>query len=98
MLGIRCVGVCVGASQRISLSVLARNALKGPAREISHETGRTREGRSQRTTSRREQQRPVGMRGQSREGHSRQKRAEGGSQEMKAEQRREKNRSQKDDY
>ena len=48
MLGIRFVGVWVGASQRIPLSVLAWKPLKGPAHEISHETGRTREGRSQR--------------------------------------------------
>ena len=33
------VSVCVGASQRISLSFLARNPHKGPAREIFHETG-----------------------------------------------------------
>ena len=38
--------VCVGASQRIPLSALARNPHKGPALEISHETGRTREWRS----------------------------------------------------
>ena len=42
------------ASQRIPLSVLAQNAHKGHAREISHETGRTRKRRS----------------GQSREGQS----------------------------
>ena len=55
------VSVCMGASQRTPLSVLARNLHKGLAREISHETGRTREGRSQRS---------VGRRGQSREGQS----------------------------
>ena len=31
--------VCVGASQRIPLSALARNPHKGPEREIFHETG-----------------------------------------------------------
>ena len=62
------VSVCVRASQRIHLSVLARNPHKGLAREISHETGRTRKGRCQRS---------VGMREQSREGeHSQQKGAE----------------------
>ena len=59
MLGIFCLGVCVGASQRIPLSVLARKPHKGPAREISHETGRTMEGMSERrqkkTVSRRDQ-------------------------------------------
>ena len=40
MLDIRCVGV--GASQRIPLSVLARNPHNGLAREISHGTGRGR--------------------------------------------------------
>ena len=38
----RCVAirfVCVGATQMISLSVLARNSHKGPEDEISHETG-----------------------------------------------------------
>ena len=43
LLVIRCwafiVSVCVGASQRILLSVLARNPKKGPAHEISHEPG-----------------------------------------------------------
>ena len=40
------MGVGVGASQRIPLSVLARNPHKGLAREISHETrrGRGKEG------------------------------------------------------
>ena len=42
MLGIRCVGVGVGANQRIPLSVLVRNPYKRLAREISHETGRRR--------------------------------------------------------
>ena len=68
---------CVGASQRISLLALARNPHKGPGREISHETGRTREGRSERrekkAVSRREQKRSVGIRGRPREGHSQQK-------------------------
>ena len=34
------VWVCVGASQRITLSILARNPLKGLVREISHGWGR----------------------------------------------------------
>ena len=38
------VSVCVGASQWNSLSVLARNPHKGPAREISHKT-RNRRGK-----------------------------------------------------
>ena len=57
------VSLCVGASQGNPLSVLARNPHKGLAREISHETGRTREGRSQGSVDRR---------GQSREGDSQQ--------------------------
>ena len=52
------VPVCVDSSQRIPLSVLVRNPHKGFAREISQETGRTREGRSAR---------PVDRRGKSRE-------------------------------
>ena len=36
------VSVGVGASQRIPLSVLARNPHKGLVREISHETERER--------------------------------------------------------
>ena len=60
------VSVGVGASQTIPLSVLQRNQHKGLAREISHETGRTREGRSPRSVSRRDR---------SREGHSQEKRA-----------------------
>ena len=46
MLGIRCVGVCVDASQRVSLSILAQNLHKGLGREISLETrsGRGKEG------------------------------------------------------
>ena len=63
------VWVCVGASQRIPFSVLVRNPHKGLAGEISHETGRMREGRSERgqkdTVSRREQKRPVDRTGQS---------------------------------
>ena len=103
VLGIRWMGVCVDASQRFSLSVLARNPHKGLARVISHETGRTREGRSQRSVGKREEKETVGMTEQSREGHSaegdgRDQWAEGGSQKMKAGQRREKNRSQKDDF
>ena len=80
---------------------------KGPVREISQETRRTREGRSQRwvdrrvkrrTVNRREQQRPIGMRVQSREGDSQQKGEQRRqSTDMKAGQRRKKNRSQKDD-
>ena len=31
--------ICVGATQTISLSVLARNPHKGPEDEISHQTG-----------------------------------------------------------
>ena len=45
MLSIRYVSVCAGASQRILLSLLARNPYKGPTREISHETGKD-EGRN----------------------------------------------------
>ena len=80
--GIR-FSVCECQSENLFVC-LARNPHKGPAREISHEIGRTREGRSQRQSDERafkrrticwrEQQRPVGMRGQSREeGHSQQK-------------------------
>ena len=36
------VSLCVGASQRIPLSVLVRNALKGPERETSCETASAR--------------------------------------------------------
>ena len=57
------ISLCVGASQRIPLSVLARNPHKGLVHEISHEIERMREGRSQRS---------VGRRGQSREGRSQQ--------------------------
>ena len=39
ILWVATVSVGVGASQRIPLSVLARNRHKGPVREISHETG-----------------------------------------------------------
>ena len=63
MLGIHCVGVCVGASQRISLSVLVRNPHKRPALVSSHETERKVPEHST-------QKRTVGMREQSREGHS----------------------------
>ena len=61
---IRCVGVCVGASQRIPLSVLARNPHKGPVRETR--SGRGNEGPrgARKTFSRREQKRIVGMREQ----------------------------------
>ena len=57
---------------RILLSVLARNPHKGLAREISYETGRTRDGRSQRSVDKGEQK-TIGTRKQSREGHSQQK-------------------------
>ena len=56
----------VGASQRIPLSVLARNPLKGLVLEISPKTGseRGKEGPKE-TVNRREQQRPVIRTGQS---------------------------------
>ena len=69
------VWVCVDATQRILLSVLARIQHKGPAREISHVTRRGNEGpRVSRqetsvkkwTVSRSGQQRPVDRTGQSR--------------------------------
>ena len=73
--------MCVGASQRIPLSVLARNPHKWPAHEISHETrSGWKKGRSvkrQKKWIRREKKRSVGLREQSREweGHSQQKSA-----------------------
>ena len=61
------VSVGVGASQRIPLSVLARNLHKRLAREISHRK-KTRKGRSlgeqKKAVNRREQNRPVGRREQ----------------------------------
>ena len=87
------VSVCVGASQRISLSTLARNPHKGLGCEISCETGSGRGKEDAREVS--WQRIP--------EEDSRQKGAEGTSRqnrsvrEMKAGQKREKNRSQKDD-
>ena len=58
MLGICCVWVWVSASQRIPLSVLARNPHKGLARKISHETAR-RGKEGTRTEERRRQNREV---------------------------------------
>ena len=59
MLGIRCVGVSVGSSQRIPLSALAQNLHKVLEREISHETGREREKESPRAEEIRAENRPV---------------------------------------
>ena len=76
MLGIRCVGVSVGASQRIPLSVLRRNPHKGLAREISHETGRGRWKEGPRVEQRRGQDREVERTDQSTEQGSQQKSGE----------------------
>ena len=71
----------MGASQRIPLSVLARNPHKGIAREIFHESGRGRGKEGPRdSVSWREQKGP----GQSREGGSREKWAEQTSRENRA--------------
>ena len=59
------VSVGVGATQRILLSVLARNPHKGLAREISHETGRERGKQGPRAVERRRQNRAVDRREQS---------------------------------
>ena len=64
------VSVGEGANHRIPLSVLALNPHKRHVREISHETGRTREGRSLRSVDKGEQKKTVGRRGQSRDRHS----------------------------
>ena len=74
------VGVVVGASQRIPLSVLARNLHKGLEREISHETGR-----KEKADNRSEQNRP----GQSTEQGSQQEREREGERERERERGRE---------
>ena len=80
--------VCVGAIQRIPLSALARNSHKGFAHVISHKSGRTMEGRSER----RQKSQQKGAEENSQleiEVQRKTQSAEGGSEKMEAGQRRE---------
>ena len=61
MWGIRCVGVSVGARQRISLSVLERNPHNRPTRKISHKDWKDKMRKVPEIR---------GMRGESRKGQS----------------------------
>ena len=88
------VGVGVGASQRIPLSVLARNPHKGLAREISLETGKGRMKEGPRV-KRSEQNRPVGRREQT--VGRREQSKKGKSRDEGRAERRPVNRSQKSD-